>query len=481
MNCDECKELLVLDVEGLLEEAQKQAVAKHLAGCEACRAEREGLGTLQQRLVANGKAAAQTSVEEDVMNRIIREQSARLKTAAQAGASLRLRRFLMKSPTTRVAAAAVVVVACAIGLSMWKGTGSIALADVVAKVEQIQAYIFRTSTTVEDQTRGGHTAESTTLVSSEYGMRTDRTTVHAADGKETELRTYVLPRDKSVVLVNVSEKQYGRVGMDDLTWENMKVENRDPREMLKRLLACEYRELGTSVIDGMKTQGFETTDPSYLGDTERNVSARVWVAVDTWLPVRYELELDLREGVHLSTVQDGYEWGVLFDGSEFEPDIPADFTTHEADGMQMPSYSEQGMIEAFQVVADFTGRYPASLNSEAVRQLSMDLARAAKVGETPAARQFQEQIKNAGSREAAIRLGQSHFMKIAVFKVFTRMLAERQAEPVYHGNVVTPEDAESPLMRWKVSDGEYRVIFGDLRVETVGADVLAELEAALPQ
>ena len=36
-------------------------------------------------------------------------------------------------------------------------------------------------------------------------------------------------------------------------------------------------------------------------------------------------------------------------------------------------------------------------------------------------------------------------------------------------------------MRWKVSDTEYRVIFGSLHVETVGAEALAELEASLPK
>ena len=41
--------------------------------------------------------------------------------------------------------------------------------------------------------------------------------------------------------------------------------------------------------------------------------------------------------------------------------------------------------------------------------------------------------------------------------------------------------AELPLMRWRVSDDEYRVIFGDLHVETVSADTLATLEAALPK
>jgi hypothetical protein len=34
-------------------------------------------------------------------------------------------------------------------------------------------------------------------------------------------------------------------------------------------------------------------------------------------------------------------------------------------------------------------------------------------------------------------------------------------------------------MRWKTSDNEYRVIFGDLRAETDTAEKLAELEAGL--
>jgi len=36
-------------------------------------------------------------------------------------------------------------------------------------------------------------------------------------------------------------------------------------------------------------------------------------------------------------------------------------------------------------------------------------------------------------------------------------------------------------MRWKVSDGLYRVIFGDLTTENVTAEQLGELEAALPE
>ena len=37
------------------------------------------------------------------------------------------------------------------------------------------------------------------------------------------------------------------------------------------------------------------------------------------------------------------------------------------------------------------------------------------------------------------------------------------------------------LLRWKVSENEYRVVFGDLHAETVSPEKLAELERALPK
>jgi hypothetical protein len=60
-------------------------------------------------------------------------------------------------------------------------------------------------------------------------------------------------------------------------------------------------------------------------------------------------------------------------------------------------------------------------------------------------------------------------------------LAQDKKNPAYYGKTVTPEDAEKVLLRWKASDTEYRVIFGDLRAETVSPERLAELEKVLPE
>jgi hypothetical protein len=128
MNCAECKELLVVHLEGLLEDSRKQAVEGHLNECETCRAELEGLQTLHQRLVGNGKALAHSDLENEVMNRIIREQSARLKAASQAGTGLRLRRLIMKSPITKLAAAAVFIAIVGLSITFLTSTESLAYA-----------------------------------------------------------------------------------------------------------------------------------------------------------------------------------------------------------------------------------------------------------------------------------------------------------------------------------------------------------------
>ena len=54
----------------------------------------------------------------------------------------------------------------------------------------------------------------------------------------------------------------------------------------------------------------------------------------------------------------------------------------------------------------------------------------------------------------------------------------KENKPVYYGETVEPGDADKMLLRWKLDDGQYRVIFGDLSVKTITPEELAELENA---
>jgi outer membrane lipoprotein-sorting protein len=431
-----------------------------------------------RKLFSNAGLTVNQDADEQVFEDVSQAQQ---ETKEHPPATPEIWRTIMRSPFAKLSVAAAVVVACLIGLSVWPSLESVALADVLARIEQIQAFTYQGQTTRHDTTHGDSVSETTVLVSKNHGMRIDETSVDTKTNEQTEMRTYFLPRERSVVLLNLTEKQYARVEMDEDTLETARIDNRDPREMIELLLARAHKDLGYSEIEGQRVQGFETTDPQYLKGVARAVRVRVWIDVETKLPVRMETEMDLAEGVHATAVEYGYQWDVTVDASEFEPQVPADFTTHDMDGMQMPSYSERGFIEALQLAHEFTGHYPADLEADTLRQLPMEIAKIITESDSPAAVEWREQIKSAGSKEAAIRYGQERMMKLTSLTMFPMILAGQGKDPVYHGDAVTPNDMELPLMRWKVSNTEYRVIFGDLHAETVTAEALAELEAALPR
>lgn len=116
MNCAECKEILVAYIEGLLQDAQKQTVEKHLKDCQVCRAELAELASLRDRLVANGNALAQSDLEDKVLNRIIRQQNLKLKKVNKLETHFLLWRNIMKSRISKFAAAAVIIIAVALSI-----------------------------------------------------------------------------------------------------------------------------------------------------------------------------------------------------------------------------------------------------------------------------------------------------------------------------------------------------------------------------
>ncbi|MHC4215515.1 MAG: hypothetical protein ACYSWP_19310, partial [Planctomycetota bacterium] len=60
--------------------------------------------------------------------------------------------------------------------------------------------------------------------------------------------------------------------------------------------------------------------------------------------------------------------------------------------------------------------------------------------------------------------------------LFYGKLVKENKDAAYYGETVTAQDVEKVLMRWKISDDQYRVIFGDLSTLDVSNDELAELE-----
>jgi hypothetical protein len=62
--------------------------------------------------------------------------------------------------------------------------------------------------------------------------------------------------------------------------------------------------------------------------------------------------------------------------------------------------------------------------------------------------------------------------------LFYAKLTHDGNDPAYYGKDVTAGDANAVLMNWKISDGTYRVIYGDLSAENVTAEKLKQMEEA---
>jgi hypothetical protein len=60
-------------------------------------------------------------------------------------------------------------------------------------------------------------------------------------------------------------------------------------------------------------------------------------------------------------------------------------------------------------------------------------------------------------------------------------LVQKGKDVVYYGDIIDPEDSNAVLMQWKVSDGKYKVLFGDLRVREISAEELIKLQAQMLQ
>jgi hypothetical protein len=48
---------------------------------------------------------------------------------------------------------------------------------------------------------------------------------------------------------------------------------------------------------------------------------------------------------------------------------------------------------------------------------------------------------------------------------------------IYFGDRVKPGEKDRILMRWRLDNGRYRVIYGDLRADTVDGDEILNLES----
>ena len=103
----------------------------------------------------------------------------------------------------------------------------------------------------------------------------------------------------------------------------------NPTKRVQNFLSCDYSELGKKTIEGVLCEGFETTDPAFIGvDVPpdlpiESLVAHLWVSVETGYPVLLEAEFEGTFSGKASLSQ--FQWDIELEPSVFEPNIPPDY------------------------------------------------------------------------------------------------------------------------------------------------------------
>jgi hypothetical protein len=240
-------------------------------------------------------------------------------------------RIIMKSSITKLAAAAAVIIAVLIGLE-WSGgknAATVAWAKVVENVEQIESYIFQHQISVTNMLEGTtiQESETTTYVSSEFGLRQDAYMNGQIIGisyipSAGTIITQVMPGMKKYRKVSTSEEHIRKIH-----------EQVNPVGMIKEFMLFEHTQLGREIIDGVEVEGIEVNDPGFLTvltSVFESAVGRLWVDVKTNLPVRTEIRgISDNGSIETKIVAYDFNWDAEPESDVFEPNIPDDYTLFE--------------------------------------------------------------------------------------------------------------------------------------------------------
>jgi hypothetical protein len=270
-----------------------------------------------------------------------------------------------------------------------------------------------------------------------------------------------------------ADKKYIEMTLTDELMEKMDSEGGDPVKLLKAMADCEHVELGHDTINGIKVWGIEATDPvlgTKLGSVLSSgmfdsIVVRLWVDVHTKLPVRLTAQGSSKNGeIAMDLVIDNFQWDATMDPAELEPDIPEDYELLGQTTLDVTKGGED-IVEVLEFFAEYAdGRYPSSLSTMTVaREITGPL------------RQKLAPYQSSGGLPKEVL---DKLMKLERVGQMYAALENEGNDPAYYGDKVTAEFPHAVLLRWKIGDDMYRIVFGDLSTRDVTSDELAGLEAA---
>lgn len=426
--CDRTRELLEEMLHAELPPDEAALVEEHLAGCDACREYRDAL--LEDDRLLDGMTRS--------MDGRISRMEERVMESIRTGTDTARSTFGRRAARIALAAAAALVVIVGYNLIFRGGPGDVVWARVIEQVREAQDYICR----IDREATPWDNTETIAYFSKKYGQKK----AMYIDGK-LAAEVFVRPGDTNIHLLHHKDEAYVKIGVTSEDARKL-TDLTSARDLVEYFHSFEYRRIGTRTIDGAEASGIEVSDPAMWAGTYEKGSVRLWVDTRTLWPVLIEREFEADSGkVHVKETLHDFQWNPSLSKKDFEFEVPEGYGTLD---FGKAGSGEEGAIEGLRAYAALTGgRYPsAPAFDTAASEIRADRDRLEKEG--------------LWGPDAIKQL-----FRYRDFSSFYQQLIEDDVEVEYHGDSVRALDYDEVLMRWRLEDGRWRVIYGDLRIETV--------------
>ncbi len=443
--CEPWAERISLAAAGCLSPDDEREVRGHIETCPDCRKRFQQLtelcGTLARaQLPADGTQAA---IVEQVMSAVesgrsepsvvCREtESNRLLTSSR---SPNLWRWIMRSPVSRVAAAAIFVLAVS-GVVLWFhaiGTTP-AFADFIKPIVTAKTAKFKMQITVEGQPT--QELGATFLAPDHFRQELAGGVVNIVDFTRGKIVSLDPKSKRATVLsfVNVPKEKRPTNLFSQLRSRLIEAENSPD---------AKRESLGEKKIDGRQAVGYRFTSPAE--------ALTIWGDPKTALPIRVESKTKLIPKT--TTTWTDFQFDVPVDGSLFSLQPPAGYTVVDVPVNLAPP-TESDLTTSLRQYAEMTGgKFPNAFD-------------------TPSTMVFVEKL----SKKVGIKKGQKEptpsqqkEMMAAIFKLNRGFMFALQLPPEadahYAGKGVKLGAADKPIFWYRPKGAEkYRVIYADLSV-----------------
>ena len=350
----------------------------------------------------------------------------------------------MKSPVTKIAAAAVIIIAALIGIHQLGGSTP-AFADIVRPLLTARTATYKMTVNIEGEP--AQTIEGMFMEPSRMRQVMPGGGIQIIDMPQGQMIT-LMPTEKKAIIIemeNMPEDQQRQINMFHAI-----------RSLIQETEDESVAFIGKQKIGGVNAIGYQ------IG--ERNVYMTIWADAKTLLPIRIEYSMGGMMGMEATVIMSDFIFDVELDESLFE--VPEEYDVHTMQ-MDVSLPGEEDFIQALRLWSETTdGEFPSELNMKATAEFM---------------KAFTDKTELKFEKDKAPDLSDPQFQKF--MEIFTKvnrgiMFAHTLPEDAdwhYAGEDVKFGDADTPIFWYRPKGSQtYRVIYSDLSVKDVAPGNLPE-------